>query len=107
MKQYKKGDAALANGYGLLKCVYARVVEWQTRLAQTQVRVKPRVGSSPTLGTIFDFYKNICYNIYVKIEKGKNLMNYWESFACEIQSDEIASQNEAEVNNMFEEKDNS
>ena len=30
-------------------------------------------------------------------------MNYWESFACEIQSDEIASQNETEVNSLFEE----
>ena len=32
-------------------------------------------------------------------------MNYWESFACEIQSDEIASQNKAEANNQFEENE--
>ena len=51
--------------------------------------VKSRVGSNPTLGTILDFYKNFCYNIYIRIkERNKNYMEYWESFACEIQSDE-------------------
>ena len=49
---------------------------WQTRLTQNQVRKS--VGSSPTIGTnyknqlkmelstLIDFYKKICYNIYVR-----------------------------------------
>jgi hypothetical protein len=38
----------------------------------------------------FDFYKKILYNIYIKIEKGNksHMDTYYESFACEIQSDE-------------------
>ena len=39
----------------------------------------------------FDFYKNICYNIYVRIEKGNKLMKKINDFDTEIQSDEIGA----------------
>ena len=35
----------------------------------------------------FDFYKNICYNIYVKIEEGRIPMKI-NSFDIQIHSDE-------------------
>jgi len=60
------------------------------------------------LGTIFDFYIKILYNIYIKIKKGNKNMDYWESFACEIQSDEnwvetlIHMEN---INRLLEEED--
>ena len=51
MKQYKKGDAALANGYGLPKCVMPEW--WNGRRAWLKPRY-PRgcASSSLALGTI-------------------------------------------------------
>ena len=38
----------------------------------------------------FDFYKKILYNIYIKIEKGnESHMDYWNSFDCQIQCEEV------------------
>ncbi len=44
---------------------------WNGRRAWLKPRY-PRgcASSNLALGTKFDFYKNICYNIYVRIEKG-------------------------------------
>ena len=70
-----------------------------------RVRVSPWAPKNP----LFDFYKKILYNIYRKLKKGIKNMGYWESFACEIQSDEnwvetlIHMEN---INRLLEEEEN-